>query len=388
MRRAIQLVVALTLTQAANAPAAPPPIHAERGGPLAAGRAAFGENTLVALAHAANELRVTLDVDTRLTRDGAVVLMHDATLERTTDCAGLVRERTLAALAACRVDVLGVPGGPGPPARQARRPQPIPTLADALALAKANGRAIDVELNNYATDADYDPTFAAPARVAEAIAASRIRPADVTLESFLPANLDTARQRLPGAKTALLTSAELEQTGPGLAAAGAYDLLGPSWPLTDSDYVSAAHADRRAVVPYGIATAADVAGAVRLGVDGLATLDPLMARRALDRRRPRVALAPRTTRLATVRRTGTLPLRVSLDEPGSVELTARLDGRVVARASIEFTRAKTLIGTLELTAPARRALRRRGGATLRLRARALDLARNARTASAVVRLGR
>ena len=56
------------------------------------------ENTLVAFARAAALGAHMIELDVQLTRDGEVVVMHDWTLERTTDGAGAVSDRTLAVL--------------------------------------------------------------------------------------------------------------------------------------------------------------------------------------------------------------------------------------------------------------------------------------------------
>lgn len=53
------------------------------------------ENTLAAVRLAADLGAQAVEVDLRRTRDGRIVLMHDDTLERTTNGRGLVAERTL-----------------------------------------------------------------------------------------------------------------------------------------------------------------------------------------------------------------------------------------------------------------------------------------------------
>jgi glycerophosphoryl diester phosphodiesterase len=61
-------------------------------------RAHAPENTLVAL-HEAVALGVdAVEFDLRVSRDGALVMIHDATLDRTTDGTGLVAQRTVAEL--------------------------------------------------------------------------------------------------------------------------------------------------------------------------------------------------------------------------------------------------------------------------------------------------
>jgi len=56
------------------------------------------ENTLPAFELAVSQGADAFELDVRLTRDGAPVVIHDATLERTTSLTGLVRARTLAEL--------------------------------------------------------------------------------------------------------------------------------------------------------------------------------------------------------------------------------------------------------------------------------------------------
>ena len=66
-----------------------------------------------------------LDLDTQELGDGTLVLMHDATLERTTNATGAVRSRTAATWPAVRLDT-------GAWLRPAPTPEPAPTLAQAL----------------------------------------------------------------------------------------------------------------------------------------------------------------------------------------------------------------------------------------------------------------
>jgi glycerophosphoryl diester phosphodiesterase len=71
------------------------PVIAHRG---ASGRAP--ENTLPAFALAVEQGADAFELDVRVTRDGAAVVIHDEDLDRTTDLTGPVRARTLAELRA------------------------------------------------------------------------------------------------------------------------------------------------------------------------------------------------------------------------------------------------------------------------------------------------
>lgn len=90
----------------------------------------FPENTLLAFQRAIEIGTDLLELDVQLSRDGALVVIHDQTLERTTNGAGLVRDHTLAELRA-------LDAGQG---------ERIPTLAEVLALAGAAGVRLVIEL--------------------------------------------------------------------------------------------------------------------------------------------------------------------------------------------------------------------------------------------------
>lgn len=76
-----------------------PIVSAHRGGQSDG----FGENTIDLLAHMLETMPAIFEVDARFTADGALILMHDPTLERTTDGRGVVRANTLAEVEALYV---------------------------------------------------------------------------------------------------------------------------------------------------------------------------------------------------------------------------------------------------------------------------------------------
>lgn len=108
-----------------------PLFAAHRGGALL-----WAENSLLAFRNALALGADFLELDVHLTRDGEVVVIHDATLERTTTGSGPVRERTLAELGAVRLkDRDGAVLEEG-----------IPTLDQVVALAAAGKRQILLEI--------------------------------------------------------------------------------------------------------------------------------------------------------------------------------------------------------------------------------------------------
>jgi glycerophosphoryl diester phosphodiesterase len=98
------------------------------------------ENTLASFA-AALELGAELvELDVQLTRDGQVVVIHDATLERTTSGRGRVVEMTLA-------EVRAVSAGYPTQFGSAFTGERVPTLAEALALLRGRARVL-IELKS------------------------------------------------------------------------------------------------------------------------------------------------------------------------------------------------------------------------------------------------
>jgi len=90
----------------------------------------FPENTLLAF-HPAVEIGVDmLELDVQLTRDGALVAMHDQTLERTTNGTGRLSDQDLAALREL----------------EAGHGERIPLLEEVLALADAAGVRLVIEI--------------------------------------------------------------------------------------------------------------------------------------------------------------------------------------------------------------------------------------------------
>lgn len=108
---------------AADGPASEPQqsltIVAHRG--LAAG---MPENTLAAFRQSVMRGIVVIELDVRATSDGHLVILHDATLDRTTDCSGRIADIALAKVRTCDA---GWPSHSG---------EHVPTLAEALAFAR------------------------------------------------------------------------------------------------------------------------------------------------------------------------------------------------------------------------------------------------------------
>jgi glycerophosphoryl diester phosphodiesterase len=269
------------LALAPSALAAVPAIHAHRGGTVVNGTPQFAEESIAAYRQAARHGFV-LEVDAKLTEDRVPVALHDATLDRTTNCSGELRTFTRAELRSCRTDVLGSPGSPLR-TKSAGHTVAIPTIADVLRFARLAGARVNLEIKNVPTDPDFDPSPAYADRVMDVVLASHIKRSQLLIQSFIASSLDEARARMPGVATSLLSVQSINEPYLQTAAANGYDFISPEWPVSD-DYVSRAHGLGLDVAPFTLDSAADVCAAGREGVEAVITDDPLMAGRALGLR--------------------------------------------------------------------------------------------------------
>lgn len=180
MRRAVAAVLlAVSLLfvpmPARAAACATIPAVAHRGG-----TERYVENTRNAYRDAANRGTLIWETDVRFTADDIPVLLHDPTLDRTTDGTGPVAELAAADLA---------------PVRTADG-QPVPTLAELMNDADVDGARVLVELKT-------DPTPAQWTAVLAAVDAHAMR-ARVILMSFDPLVVLEAAVVAPGVETGLV----------------------------------------------------------------------------------------------------------------------------------------------------------------------------------------
>jgi hypothetical protein len=117
------------------------------------------------------------------------------------------------------------------------------------------------------------------------VIASGLPRRQLLIQSFIPANLDVAKRRLPRVPTSLLTfpAGSTEIT---IAKDNGYTWLSPQWPFTAA-FVGEAHRAGKRVAPYTVNTSADVKAAALAKVDALITDDPLMAATAVGLRAPK-----------------------------------------------------------------------------------------------------
>lgn len=150
------------------------------------------ENTLAAFRLGAGHGYRMFECDAKLSADGVPFLLHDSTLERTTNGRGTAGALAWAELA--RLDA---------GAWHARRyaGEPLPTLENLIRFCLANGHALDIEIKP--TPGLERPTGEAVARLAARLWTATPAPPPL-LTSFAPESLQAAHEAEPGLPRGLL----------------------------------------------------------------------------------------------------------------------------------------------------------------------------------------
>jgi len=149
------------------------------------------ENTLAAFRHGASFGYRMFEFDVKLSGDGKPVLMHDATLDRTTSGHGRVDALTLGEIALLDAGSWHSPAFAG---------EPVPTLAAIARYTQANGYLVNIEIKP--VPGAEDRTGAAVAL--DALSLWKDAAVPPLLSSFSEVALEAARLAAPGLPRALL----------------------------------------------------------------------------------------------------------------------------------------------------------------------------------------
>jgi glycerophosphoryl diester phosphodiesterase len=221
-------------------------------------RAAFPEQTLPAFEAAIALGCRAIEADLQLTRDGRLVMMHDLTVDRTTDGHGPVATATLAELEALDAGSWFDPRFAG---------TRIPTVEELLALAIPAGVTLCLEVKG-TTEAAPDVAVALVGLLRDRGLLDR-----VFVSSFDHAALATARRMAPDILLAPERLPEHAPPDPGEAvrqarATGA-TVLQHRWDELTVEVVDALHAADVAVWTWPTDTLESIEVSVRTGADGV-----------------------------------------------------------------------------------------------------------------------
>jgi len=215
------------------------------------------ENTLAAFALALEHKADGIELDVMLTADEQVVVIHDDTVDRTTDGTGLVREMTLAQLEE-------LTAGEG---------EKIPTLTEVLD--QFGGKfLINIELKNYSSIFD-----ALPIKVADLVLAHDLVDS-VLISSFNPFNMRRFCKKAPKSVIGLLTTEGKADLW--LWSLFRYDCLHPYFTDVDSALVTKMHARQKQVNVWTVDDPKEILRLASLNVDSIITNDPLSTRKILE----------------------------------------------------------------------------------------------------------
>jgi len=235
-----------------------PTIFAHRGASAHA-----PENTLAAFELAAAQGADGIELDAKLSADGHVVVIHDPTVDRTTDRPGRVKDLSLAELRSLDAGAFFV---------EKYRGEKVPTLEEVF---EALGKRmfVNVELTNYTTPGDH--LVESVCRLVKEFGLQK----QVLFSSFFASNLSKASGLLPEVPRGLLASNGLFGAWArsfGFAF-GKYQALHPNVEDVTPQQVRRVHRMRRRVHVWTVNTAEDMRRLFRWGVDAIFTDDPHLA---------------------------------------------------------------------------------------------------------------
>ena len=231
-------------------------VHAHRGG---AGLAP--ENTLAAVRNALTMGADVIELDLHVSADGEIMVIHDATLERTTNGRGFVRRSPL-------VDLQRLDAGAWFHARFAG--ERIPTLRAVLETVRTAGDG-HVRLN---LETKYDPVAPPPPTEFEERVLQLVREAGlggrVIIQSFHYASLIRVKAVDPTIPTAALRSARDPAPDPvAVVRAARADIYSPSARLVTREAIEALHRAGIPVVPWTVNDPAEIERLLAMGIGTL-----------------------------------------------------------------------------------------------------------------------
>ncbi len=241
-------------------------VHGHRGSPDPA--TGVGENTLEAFERARRLGADGVELDVRLTADGALAVCHDAVL----------------------------PGvGPVAEADAARLPDQVPLLASVLDA--CSGMVVNIEIKNLPGEPGFDPGERL-ARLVGDLVEERGRAGSVVVSSFWPGTLQALRDHHPDIPTGFLVAAWPDPAA-GVAAAVGFGCraIHPEVTMVTGGLVEEAHGAGLSVATWTVNDRARLMAARSAGVDTVITDEVTLALAVLGRHegRPQAGTSGRKT---------------------------------------------------------------------------------------------
>lgn len=223
--------------------------------------AAAPENTLTAVRRAVEVGADLVEVDVQRSRDGALVVLHDTTLERTTDVQRVFPGRAPWRLADFTFDeVRRLDAGSWKGARHAG--ERVPTLEEVLDVLRGSAVALQLELKA--------PRLY-PGVVTDLVDVLVTAAVPTVVQSFHVASMKDLKTRVPDQAVGLLGSPPVAN----LPALGSWaDQVNPHHWAVDRAYVDAVHRSGMECFVWTVDRPTAMRRAVRMGADGVITNRP------------------------------------------------------------------------------------------------------------------
>ena len=228
------------------------------------------ENTLAAFKMAAENGADAIEFDVKLTADGRVIVLHDPTVNRTTNGIGKISHLPFAAVK--ELDA-------GAWFSDIFRGECIPSLDEVF---ETVGKRLhfNIELTNYASPFDGLVT-----RVVDLVKKHGLQN-QMLFSSFLARNLQMTRSLLPEVPCGLLCMrGKLGSWGRTISWRGDYFALHPYFTDVNPALVYRVQAARKRVNVWTVNNEGDLKRMIGYGVDAIITDDPVLALRLLGRNR-------------------------------------------------------------------------------------------------------
>jgi glycerophosphoryl diester phosphodiesterase len=225
------------------------------------------ENTLAAFRLAQESGSPAIELDSKLTVDGKVVVIHDPTVDRTTDGSGVVNRMSLSALRTLDA---------GNKFNTRFAGERIPTLEEVFETF-GHKLYINIELTNYSSPFDQLPSKVA-------LLVKRFGLGDwVLFSSFFMINLIQVKRELPQIPVAILAligaAGCLARSDLGRVVSP--KIIHPNISDINQPFINHQHSVGRRVHVWVVNNPQDITSLVKLGVDGIITDNPSLANQIL-----------------------------------------------------------------------------------------------------------
>lgn len=221
------------------------------------------ENTMSAFELALTSGADGIETDVHLTKDGELVLIHDETLDRTTDGYGAISQHTLSELKQFNA---GVRFGMN---------EPIPTLDELLMLLKGTDKILNLEVKT-----DVERYEGIEALLIEKLRMHNVDSERIIFSSFNHMTVHHLKKLSPSTEGAILLSQPLYDVAGYMKQVGA-DSIHPHIDVMTDKEISSLQSQNISIRPYTIKNSRQLDKCVRNGVDAVFVNDIEWARARL-----------------------------------------------------------------------------------------------------------